>query len=249
MKFGKKPARPEAVKFKFANYANSAALPKPPKTFGHEVIAGGDYGMLGNDQFGCCVFAGAAHESMLWTRSSKTCPDANFTRENVLSDYSAVTGFDPNKPDTDQGTDMKEAASYRRKTGIVGSGGERHKIAAYIAVDPSNLTQTYQALYLFGSLGIGIQCPSNIIEQFDKKKPWSVTKGTTIEGGHYIPLVAKRNTLLCVTWGRLQGMTTGFFGKYNDESLAYLSEEMMDNRKSPEGFDYDALLRDLNSLK
>lgn len=249
LKFGKTPARPEAMKFKFANYALSSKLPKPPKNFGHEAAVGKDWGMMANDKWGCCVLAGAAHESMLWTRMSQNCIDATFTDANVLAAYSEITGFNPNDPNTDQGTDMKEAASYRRKTGITDSKGNVHKVAAYLSVAPGNLTEHYQALYLFGAVGIGIECPSNVIDQFDAGKPWSVTKGTKIEGGHYIPTVAKRTHLECVTWGRIQGMTTGFFGKYNDESVAYLSEEMLDNRKSPEGFDYDALLADLNSLK
>lgn len=249
MKFGKKPACPEAMKFKFANYAVSRKLPKPPKTFGHEAAVGKDWGMMANDRYGCCVLAGAAHESMLWTRMSKNCPDSSFTEANVLAAYSAITGFNPADPNTDQGTDMKDAASYRRKTGIIDKDGNAHKIAAYLAIEPGNITQLYQALYLFGAVGIGIECPSNLIDQFDKGKPWSVTRGTSIEGGHYIPLVAKRNHLMCVTWGREQGMTAGFVGKYCDEAVAYLSEEMLDDRKSPEGFDYDALLADLNSLK
>ncbi|MDB5177525.1 MAG: hypothetical protein JWN75_1193 [Candidatus Saccharibacteria bacterium] len=250
LKFGKTAARPEAVKFKFANYADKKVLPKPPRSFGHEAsVPKTKWGMLANDQYGCCVLAGAAHESMLWTRMSKTCPDSEFSEAGVLAAYADITGFKPSDPATDNGTDMKDAASYRRKVGILDKNNERHKIAAYLSIDPTNLTEHYQALYLFGALGIGIQCPSNVIDQFDAGKAWSVTKGTKIEGGHYVPLVARRNTLMCVTWGKTQGMTAGFFGKYNDESIAYLSEEMLENRKSPEGFDYDALLADLNSLK
>jgi hypothetical protein len=249
MKLGKTPARPEAIKFKFSAFANAAALPKPPKNFGHEVAVGKDWGVLGNDRHGCCVLSGAAHESMLWTRMSKTCPDATFTEQNVLDAYSAITGFNPNVPNTDNGTDMKDAASYRRKTGITDSAGNVHKVAAYLSVDPTNLTEHYQALYLFGAVGIGFQFPSSAMSQFDKGKPWGVVKGASIEGGHYVPTVAKRGHLMCVTWGREQAMTTGFFGRYNDESVVYLSDEMLDDRKSPEGFDYDALLASLNSLK
>lgn len=246
MKLGKKPAS-NAVKFAFSAYADTKALPKPPKTFGHEdLIDSKMWSMLGNDQYGDCVWAGAAHETMMWNKEASK--SISFTDKSVLSDYTAVTGFDPLKPDTDQGTDMAEAASYRRKTGVVDASGNRHKIAAYLAIKPGNLTELYQAMWLFGAVGVGIQFPSTAMDQFNKGKPWSVVSKSSIEGGHYIPLVAKRTRLECVTWGQLQGMTTGFFTKYCDEAIAYLTDEDLINGKSPELFDYAALQKDLNAL-
>lgn len=248
MKLGKTPARPNAIKFAFAAYANVAKLPKPPAHFGHETAIGTvPWSMLGNDSYGDCVWAGAAHETMIWNAlGGHPVP---FTDKAVLSDYSAVTGFDPAKPDTDQGTDMQVAASYRRKTGIVDATGKRHQVAAYLSIKPGDLTELYQAMWLFGAVGIGIEFPSSAMDQFNQGKPWSVVKGSSIEGGHYIPLVAKRSHMECVTWGAVQHMTTGFFSKYCDEAVVYLSQESMVNGKSPEMFDYAALQADLNALK
>jgi hypothetical protein len=248
LKLGKTPAR-NLVSFKLSQFADFSQLPKPPKRFGHETpFAPKAWGMLGNDNYGDCVFAGAAHETMLW---NKECgKDVVFNESAVLSDYSAVTGFDPNDPYTDQGTDMKQAASYRRKTGIVDANGVRHKIAAYLSIDPGNIQEHYVALYLFGAVGIGILFPGSAMDQFNKGKTWSVVRGTpTPNEGHYIPLVAKRYHLECVTWGQVQPMTLGFLSKYNDESVVYLSESMLTDRKSPEGFDYDTLVKYLNQLK
>lgn len=248
LKLGKKPARPNSVKFKFSRYANTTKLPKPPGKFGHETLIGSTpWQTLGNDQYGDCVFAGAAHETMIWGATGGH--PVNFNDVAVLSDYSAVTGFDPRMPNTDQGTDMQEAASYRLKTGIVDSSGGRHRVAAYLAVDPGNITQMYQALWLFGAVGIGIQFPDSAMSQFDKGKPWRVMAGAKIEGGHYVPLVAKRTYLECVTWGKIQSMTAGFLKKYCDECIVYISQEAMINQRSAENFDYDTLLADLQALK
>src|SRR5215468_8854266 len=123
-KLGKKPARPGAVKFKLANYLVKLKLPTPPQVFGHEGLIGANWGMLGNDQYGDCVWAGAAHETMLWNKEAARA--VSFSDKSVLSDYSAATGFDPNDPSTDQGTDMQAAASYRKKTGIRDAKGKRH---------------------------------------------------------------------------------------------------------------------------
>lgn len=249
MKLGKKPARPDAVSFKFATYANLAALPKPPRHFGHEdLVYGSPWQVLGNDRWGDCVFAGAAHETMLWNLEAGQ--HVRFDDAAVLADYGAVTGFDPNVPSSDQGTDMKDAASYRRKVGIVDSDGGRHKIAAYLALHPGNLAELYAACYLFGAVGMGFNFPTSAWAQFDQGKVWTATRART-DGGHYVPVVAKRDHLLCVTWGRIQGFTAGFYNHYCDEALAYVSEERLNQLtgKSLEGFDRDQLLVDLQVLR
>lgn len=245
LKLGKTPARPGAVSFRLVDYIWKDALPKPPAHFGHEVIER-DYGMLGNDSVGDCVIAGACHETMLWNHEAGT--SVAFDDACALRNYSDITGYDPNDPNSDQGTDMAVAAAYRRKTGIVDANGVRHQVAAYLAIEPGNIVEHYYALYLFGAVGIGINFPSSAMDQFNKGKPWSVVKGAQIEGGHYVPLVAKRTHLECVTWGGLQSMTAAFFEKYNDESICYVSTEALHGGKTPEGFDAAALLADLSKL-
>lgn len=246
-KFGKRPARPQAVKFKFADFVNTSALPKPPRRFGHEDLVSEQWAMLGNDRAGNCVFAGAAHETMLWSRAGGR--SAAFTDREVLGDYSAVTGYNPADPNSDQGTDMQTAASYRRKIGVVDSNGARHKVAAYLAIQPKNITEHYQAMYLFGAVGIGFEFPASAIKQFQLGRTWSYVLGSPILGGHYVPLVAKRAHLECVTWGKIQPMTIRFLQEYNDESIVYISPDAMsDTGKTLEGFDAAGLQAALNSL-
>jgi hypothetical protein len=247
MKLGKTPARPDSVTFKLARYIDTSVLPTPPATFGHEqAVAATAWGMLGNDNYGDCVWAGAAHETMMW--NAEAGKKVAFTDKSVLSDYTAVTGFNPKKPNTDQGTDMVVAASYRRKTGILDSAGKRHAVAAYLSIKPGDLNEHLIAAYLFGAIGIGIEFPASAMDQFNAGKPWDVVKGSKIEGGHYIPLVARRANLEIVTWGKLQQMTVAFFTKYNDESVAYVSLEALKNNKSPEGFDAAQLEADIAGL-
>lgn len=216
---------------------------KVPAT--HDRKLGRDWAMLGNDRYGDCVFAGAAHETMMW--NAERGAQVGFDDHAVLSDYSAVTGFNPNDPNSDQGTDMSDAASYRRKVGIVDTNGQRHQIAAYLAITPGSISELYQAMYLFGAVGIGIEFPASAMDQFNSGKVWSVRR-SVIEGGHYVPMVAKRSHVECVTWGRVQPMTLGFYEKYCDEALAYVSAEALVNNRSPEGFDSDTLLADLQAL-
>jgi hypothetical protein len=249
-KLGKKPARRGAITFKLARFLIKPKLPTPPKVFGHQDLVGEHWGVLGNADYGDCVWAGAAHETMLWNKEANK--KAVFTTANVLRDYSKVTGFKKNDPDTDQGTDMQEAASYRRKTGVIDAHGKRHKVKAYLALRPGDVDQLMLAMYLFGAVGIGIQFPDSAAEQFGAGKPWDVKPGPKPTDGHYIPGVGRdaKGNIIVVTWGKLQRMTPRFYKKYCDEVVAYVSEEML---KPPalltlEGFNLDQLLTDLKAL-
>jgi len=251
-KFGKLPARPGAISLKFADVFNAAKLPTPPRSFGHETLMpNGDWFTLGNTEFGNCVFAGAAHEHMLWTMAGGS-PRAKFTTKDVLSDYSAVTGFDPTKPETDQGTDMQTAAAYRQKIGIIDAAGVRHKIAAYSNLAAGNLDQLALAAWLFDAVGVGVQCPSSMSDQFDASVPWSVVDGDSIVGGHYIPCVGRNSNgnLLFLSWGKLHAATPEWVSKYMDEGVAYLSLEIINasTKLSPEAFNPDSLTQYLRGL-
>jgi len=245
MKLGKLPARKDAVTLKLANYAT--ALPTPPKKYGHQALII-DWGMLGNDQYGDCVWAGAGHETMLWNKEASK--DILFTAADALADYSAVTGFNPNDPNSDQGTDMSQAASYRFHTGVVDKNGNRHKVGAYLAITPGNRDEVKQAIYLFSDVGVGFEFPSLAMNQFNRGQTWHLPAGTLTGEGHYVPAIGYDSRYLyVVTWGRVQKMSWGFFSKYCDEALVYLSEEFLTQGKSPEGFDLLALTSDLKQFK
>src|SRR6185312_10072653 len=221
-----------------------------PLVFGHQELVDPNWGMLGNDDFGDCVWAGAAHETMLWNKEAGNT--VGFSNKAVLGDYSTVTGFDPRDPkNTDKGTDMQEAASFRRKKGVHDAAGARHKIVAYLALRPGDFDQLVLAMYLFGAVGIGFKFPTSAMAQFNAGKPWDVVAGAQLTGeGHYVPGVGrdKKGNLVVVSWGRLQLMTKSFYAKYNDESVAYVSSEMLKDGTTPEGLKLEQLLEDLDAL-
>ena len=251
MKLGRNPS-PEPAKFKLATYVDvervAAVLPKVPKNFGHEL--GVPFQMFGNDTIGDCVCAGAGNETLLTCRAGGH--KAALTEADVIRMYSDITGYSPSDPNSDQGTDMVAAAKYRQKHGLVDSAGVVHRIGAYLAITPGDLTEHLVAMYLFGAVGLGIQVTRRTMEQFDKGLYWSMTgqKGSPSEGGHYIPAVARRGThTAIVTWAKLQSVTDAFFRTFNDESLAYVMPEMLDaTGHTPEGFDLPALNAALAAL-
>lgn len=246
-KFGKLPARPGSVQLRMADYVKPRVLPKPPANFGHEDKIQ-KWDMLANDQLGDCVIAGGGHETMLWTAvGGKPC---RFSDRSITSDYSAITGYSPDRPWSDRGTDMQEAAKYRQATGLRDRLGARHKIGAYVLINKGDIAQHALATYLFGAIGVGVMCPTTMMDQFEAKQPWTVVPGSKTEGGHYIPIVARRDGyFLCVTWGRLQKVSMDFITSYEDEAIAYVSQELLTGDIKVDGFDYQQLLDDLHQVQ
>jgi len=240
-KLGKTPARLDSVKLKFADYKSLPSIPTSEKATDLS------WGMLGNDQYGDCVWAGAGHETMSWNHEAGK--NVVFSDKSVLSDYSKVTGFNPNDPNTDNGTDMQVAASYRKKTGVIDAQGVRHKVGAYVAITPGNVQEVKEAIYLFGAVGIGFQFPDYAMDQFNAGQSWHYKPGGKIVGGHYVSAVGYSSTYCyVVSWGKIQKMTWKFLRVYMDEGVVYLSTEFLTGGKSLENFDLPTLKTDLAAL-
>lgn len=254
LRLGKQPATDDPRDLRFARYVDASKLPTPPAQFGHEsLFPAKGWGMLGNDEWGDCAWAGPAHETMLLTKEADD--PAHFTTKDVLGDYSAGTGFDPSagspgQNPTDKGSNVREVLGYRRSTGIVDAHGKRHKIGAFVKLDKSNLEHVFQALYLFQVVGIGLAFPEFAMEQFNRGEPWDVIPNAPRpEGGHYVCCVGKRQNIDIVTWGALQQMTQAFFETYCDEAWTYISTEDLAGGHDLEGFDLEQLQADLKALE
>lgn len=245
--FGKTPARPDAVSLKFSKVFNISKIPVPPAYFGHEsLVPTGTWGMLANDICGDCVWAGAAHEHLLWMAAGGL-PRASFTNTTVLGDYTAVTGYNPSIPNTDVGTDLLTAAAYRKNTGILDAAGNRHKIDAFVSIKPGALDQLTLSTWLFGVTGVGVVVPSSMGAQFDAGEVWDVVPGDTTNDGHYIPCVGLNSAgnFVFVSWGKLQAATPAWVETYMDEGLSYLDQEMISasTKMSRESFDLATLVQ------
>jgi hypothetical protein len=88
-----------------------------------ETATHGDWGMLDNDKLGLCVICDDAHQRMLWTANNGGIQIPSV--DDVISVYSAQTGYKPSDPSTDHGAYPDANAEYLRKTGFRG-----HKIDA-----------------------------------------------------------------------------------------------------------------------
>lgn len=221
MALGKLPAQPARPHLKLA--CLSVTLPDPPASVDRYSDVG-FWPMYDNDRYGDCVEAGLGHHEQQISRYGQgvtvTVPDAA-----VLAAYTAITGFDPRDPNTDQGTVVQDALSWWRK----GFGLAGHTITAYAAVDLASPIEIKQAMAIFGAVGIGFAFPAYAMGEFNAGKPWEVQRANAkIQGGHYVLAVGyDPSYVYTITWGATQRMSWAFFRKYVDEAWVVIDDEMI----------------------
>jgi len=221
----------------------SAPLPVPPsKTYWEYKVK--TWPMYLNDQIGCCVFAAGGHMEQNWNAHSGI--SLTPTDQDVLAAYEAVGGYSPNDPSTDNGAAITDFLAYWQAAGFAS-----RKILGWAAI-PLTYLAVRQAIYLFGSVDIGIQVPSSAMSQFSAGMPWDVVDPDGgVEGGHSIPVMGYGSEgMACITWAKIQYMSNDFFTKYCDEAYAVITEDWFNQatQKTPGGFDLAALEADLKAI-
>lgn len=230
-----------------SNYFDFSRLPIPPPTYGYEHLIPGNWNMFGNNIYGDCVPAGIGHQEMLFNAEGGHPYDV-FNVNSVLRNYSLMTGFDPDDPSTDTGTDMRQAYNYWRKRGFVDNVGVAHQIEGWAALEPGNIQEARTALYLFGTIGIGYDWPESAFDQFEAGKPFIPVAGAKSAGMHYICQTGYAGYGRGVCWGRLVLWSESFYRKQCRMAAVPFSKEMLVSGKSLSGFGANELLSDLSKI-
>lgn len=237
---GKKRPKRSLKALPFSNYANATSIAYPPVHAWERKI---NWGMLGNDKLGDCTIAATLHLIMGWQAVANSGTPVAFTNQDAINLYSAITGYNPNDPNSDQGANETDVLNYWKATGVKG-----HKIAGYVSLDVSNIEMIKAAIYLFGGVYIGFNVPAYIMD-VPNGGSWSQKPGvdTTIEGGHaiYLPGYGHDGATL-VSWGTTYTFDWDFWTAYVDEAYAIVSTDWIEKSgKSPSGVDVTGLMADL----
>lgn len=233
-KLGKRPAQDFGDKNILLSSVLAAPLPAAPREFGHGTMFK-DWQMLGNDTVGDCAEAQAGHAEMLWTGLGNAGRNAaKFTTGGIIGVYSAITGYVPGEPATDQGTSYVDLFNYWRTAGIPDAASKEHKIDLAVRLDGSqggfDWDTFLRAVNVFKVVSVGTLIPQSAMRQFEAGEPWANVGDQTIEGGHAVPAVGSGNAtdrVTVVTWGRRQVMMRDFFEAYVDELWVPLSREAL----------------------
>jgi len=230
-KLGKGPARRDKRNLKLA--ALLGAEVAIPDEYDFDVSHTGiPTPMFGNDQYGDCVIAGRAHQTLRFELlEQKTL--ITITEEDVTNEYFKLTGGE------DSGLIVLDSLKEWRKKGWIAA-QQLYKIKAFAEVDPPNHEEIKRAIYMDVGIGFGLLLPETAQAQFTEGKPWDVVDGGGSEpnswGGHYVYSPGYTNAgPVCVTWGRKQQITWAFVDKYCDEGYAIIDAK--DTLKKKSGLD------------
>lgn len=252
VKFGRK--RPVSVgpHLKLQNYLK-VGLPAAPPSMDYSSKAAPILAdVMGNDRYGDCVFACGYHVTGLETANAGAGFHA--TLQQVLADYTAVTGFNSNDPSTDNGANIQDALNYWLSHGFANG----TKILGYLAVDATNVAEVQAALWLFENLIFGMELPDQWISPFPSGNgfTWDVAGKSDPNNGHCVAGVGYDDKDVKIdTWALLGGLTYEAIAEYASHTnggelwVVLTPDQLMKGQtKAPNGVSWNDLIVDFDAL-
>lgn len=230
MKFGKLVKKRDPRTLSLKSILDTDALPSIPETFSPIDLSTVKFQMYGNDQYGDCAFAKEGNILTFWGKLKHGDAYEAPTLQEILDAYSAVTGFNPNDPSTDQGTILLDMLNYWRKHPMHG-----HWLAGYGEIQLQNTDLLDASIFLFQGADLGVQIPEHTMEDIEAgKKIFDVpSRHSSIIGGHDIPaLTYDQDNYNVASWGEPYKMTKAFYYTYCDEAYALIGHEYMQKNKT-----------------
>ncbi len=210
--------------------------------------------MYDNDILGDCVIACMAHIDGVLSANAGT-GNIVFRKSQIINLYSAIGGYIPGNPDTDNGCDEQTALNYWQQNGLT---KDAHKITAWLSVDGSNATEVCTALWLFENLIFGVELPDAWINPEPSMSGfmWDVAGPSDPNNGHCFAGVGYNTLGVNIsTWGMTGNITFPAISQYavsgqQGELYTVLSTDAINKakKKAPNGFAFSQLLADLDAM-
>jgi hypothetical protein len=253
LKMGRTRPVPGAIKLSLKDYLNKMVLPAPPSTIDYSAKAMTALSdIFCNDRLGCCVISGGYHIVGVTTGNAGTEFTASDTQ--IVDDYSAITGYNPADPSSDQGTNEADALAFWHKTGF----RDGTKLLGYVSVDSNSPTEVMTALWLFENLMFGLALPDAWISPFPSESGfvWDVAGAPDESNGHCIIATGfDAKGVQIDSWGMLGTVTWAAVKKYcaakaGGQLFALLTPDQLakGQAKAPNGVAWDQLIKDFDSL-
>lgn len=208
-----------------------------------------------NDTLGDCVIAAMCHATGVFTGNSRSDSSMVYNTAEVIHLYSAIGGYVPGDPSTDQGCLVTGMLNHWMRHGAP----IRHnKIRAWMSVDAAEPEEFRTALWLFENLIFGIELPDAWITPFPSASgfTWDYAGQPDPDNGHCVLGTGYTPSGVTIsTWGMLGEMTNKAIEQYagvagGGELYAVLSPEIIiaAQQKAPNGVNWDQLLSDFDAM-
>lgn len=252
VKFGRRQPAAIGPHLRLRNYLK-ASLPAAPATYDYTPKASNILSdVMGNDQYGDCVFACGYH--LVGVETANAGAPYHATLQQVLKDYTAVTGFNPQDPNTDNGANIQDALNYWSTHGF--SNGT--KLAGYLSVDATNVAEVQVCAYLFENGITGMSLPDHWITPFPGANgfTWDQAGAPDPNNGHCVPFFGYDGKGVKIsTWGLLGTLTYAGLAAYaghagGGELWVALSPDQIakGQEKAPNGVRWSDLILDFDSI-
>jgi hypothetical protein len=242
LKLGRKAVKHDTRRLMLKKYLPAVVTPPPAVDWTKGVTS---FGMMLNDQLGCCTIAGVGHAVQVWSLNAgeeTTVPDST-----ILAYYEDWDGYVDGDPSTDQGGIEENVLDDWRHQGFAG-----HTLVAYADPTVSNIAEVKTAINLFVGLYIGLNVPQSAMDSSnDNTVVWDVGGNSAIVGGHAVYVVGyDADTVTFVSWGQLYKMTWAFWNQFVDEAHALLGQDVfIKNGLDPQGLNVAQLQADLAQIQ
>jgi hypothetical protein len=193
-------------------YMRQGVLPPAPRSFDYSGRVA-NYPMAKNNKLGDCVCAGGVHSLQL--AYAEIGEDFVYPGDAaVQTTYFGLTGGGD--------TGLVESTFLKTWNDSTFLGTQ---IAGFAPVNIKDKAEVASALYMFGSLFLGVEMPQSAQQQFGARQTWSVVPGSPIEGGHCV-VAAGANPLGIdvITWGAVQSVTWEWWDEYTTEAYVIIPQ-------------------------
>ena len=194
--------------------------PLPPAPESVVVPSVPNWGMLGNDKYGDCTFAGIVHARMANANVleiSEQFPDDTEVEQAYLNYTNGK----------DVGAVEADLLNYWKNNDIFGK-----KLSAFAPTDHADQDELRSVIASYGLVYVGVQMPGVAQQQFINNQPWALTHtpaDNQIEGGHCVVIVGyDKDYAQCITWGKVQQVTWEWLSSYMQESWAIITPEIVE---------------------
>lgn len=205
-----------------------------------------------NDQLGDCVIAGGYHIVGILTGAADHLFTAN--KDQIIADYSAIGGYKPGDPSTDDGCDEQTALNYWAQNGFQ----DGTKLIGWLTVDATNVTEVQTALWLFENLFFGMELPDDWLQSIPHANGfvWDVAGSPDPNNGHCVCGAAyNKQGVKIDTWGMLGTLTYAAIAKYavpsaGGELYSMFSPDQLEkgHKKTPSGVAWRDLIADFEAM-
>src|SRR3984957_14603099 len=200
-------------------------LPPPPPKVDWALEMPNALGMMLNDRLGDCTCAAFYHALQVWSFNADQQKMDTEPDPDVEKLYVQACGYNPRVPGEGPGGNEQKVLKYLLNKGAPAgpTGKLRHKIAAFVEVDPRNTDDVKRAINDCGLDYYGFNVTQHLGST--QGRPAAVldvhSTDTQIVGGHAVVLAGYTATgARLISWGQYYTMTWAFFAKYVDETYA-----------------------------